>query len=245
LSGPRLAAVLRHLQHPGWAIDRASDVTTSTCWLPSHDEWSATEIVAAAPDPTDPDALLEKSSWYHRTARIPVQAIESRELDGLWMTPMLTGLDEAIVRTLSMHVHFVPSREAKVRARRDATSDNAEIMAQQRRGQLIDDASELALSSANRRYTDLRDGAGHHGAIWSGFLTISTRTLDELAEASSHLEEAADAAGIARLDWLDTLQSAAQATTWPLGRGMATPKRSTTDKALRRVGAGSTKEGLS
>ena len=27
LSGPQLAAVLRHLQHPDWPIDRASDVT--------------------------------------------------------------------------------------------------------------------------------------------------------------------------------------------------------------------------
>lgn len=243
LSGPRLAAVLRHLQHPGWSIDRASDVTVATCWLPSHDEWSSTEVVAAAPDPTDPGLLLDRSSWFHRTAQIPVQALETRELDGLWMTPMLTGMDEQIVRTLSMHVHFVPSREAKVRARRDATSDNAEIMAQLRRGQLIDDSTELALSSANRRYTDLRDGAGHHGAVWSGFLTISTRTLEDLAEASSHIEEAADAAGIARLDWLDTRQAAAQAVTWPLGRGMAAPKRSTTDRALRRAGAGS-KEGL-
>ena len=46
LSGPRLGAVLRHLQHPGWPIDRASDVNVvpgfglAGCWLPSHDEWS-------------------------------------------------------------------------------------------------------------------------------------------------------------------------------------------------------------
>jgi hypothetical protein len=244
LSGPQLAAVLRHLQHPGWPIDRASDVTVDTCWLPSHDEWSMTEVVSAAPDPLDPGLLLAKSSWFHRTAVIPVQALESRPLDGLWLSPLLTGLDEQIVRTLSTHIHFVPAREAKVGARRDATSDQAEIIAQHRKGQLIDDSTELALSAANRRYEDLRDGAGHHGAVWAAFLTISTRTVQELTEATAHLEEAADAAGIARLDWLDTRQSAAQATTWPLARGMAAPKRTTTAKALHRVGTSSSKEAL-
>ena len=68
LSGPQLGAVLRHLQHPGWPIDRASDVTVNTCWLPSHDEWSMTEVVSAAPDPGYPELLLAKSSWFHRTA---------------------------------------------------------------------------------------------------------------------------------------------------------------------------------
>jgi hypothetical protein len=244
LSGPQLGAVLRHLQHPGWPIDRASDVTTGTCWLPSHDEWSMTEVVSAAPDPGYPELLLAKSSWFHRTAAIPVQALESRPLDGLWLSPLLTGLDEQIVRTLSTHIHFVPAREAKVGARRDATSDQAEIIAQHRKGQLIDDSTELALSAASRRFADLRDGAGHHGAEWAAFLTISARTVQELTEATAHVEEAADAAGIARLDWLDTLQSAAQATTWPLGRGMTAPKRTTTARALHRVGTSSSKEAI-
>lgn len=244
LSGPQLAGVLRHLQHPGWPIDRASDVTPATCWLPSHDEWSMTEVVSAAPDPLHPDRLLPTTSWLHRTAQVPVQALESRPLDGLWLSPLLTGLDEPIVRTLSTHIHFVPAREAKVGARRDATSDQAELIAQHRKGQIVDDGTELALSAANRRYEDLRDGAGHHGAVWAAFLTISARTPTELTEATAHVEEAADAAGIARLDWLDTLQSAAQATTWPLARGMAAPKRTTTARALHRVGTTSSKEAI-
>jgi len=231
LSGPVLAAVLRHLQHPGWPIDRASDVTLHTCWLPSHDEWSTTEVVSSAPDPLDPDLLLPKSSWLHRTAQVPVQALESRELDGLWLAPLLTGLDEPLVRTLSTHIQFVPAREAKVGARRDATSDRAEIIAQQRKGQLIDDETELALSAANRRYGDLREGAGHHGAVWSAYLTISARGTEELSECVTHIEEAADHAGIARLDWLDTRQSAAAATTWPPSRITTRSQTSSTSES--------------
>ena len=50
-----------------------------------------------------------------------------------------------------MHIQFVPAREAKVAARRDATSDQAEIIAQERKGRIVDDDTELALSAANRR----------------------------------------------------------------------------------------------
>lgn len=244
LTGPQLAAVLRHLQHPGWPIDRASDVTVDTCWVPSHDEWSVTEVTAAAPDPLDPGRLLAASSWVHRTAQVPVEAIESRELDGLWMTPLLMGLEEQVVRTVSIHIQLVPAREAKVGARRDATSDQAELLSDQRKGRLVDDSTELALSAANRRWSDLRDGSGHHGVQWAGFLTISTPTAQEMEIACATIEEAADTAGIARLDWLDTRQSAAHATTWPLARGLLAPRRSTADKALARIGSGTNKESI-
>jgi hypothetical protein len=64
-----------------------------------------------------------------------------------------------------------------------------------------------------------------------------------LAAACTHLEAAAaDDAGINRLDWLDTIQSAAHATTWPLGRGMSSPPTSVLTRALRKVGTATAKE---
>lgn len=235
LSGPRMAAVLRHMQHPDWPIDRASDADVDSCWLPSHDEWGSTEIVAQSPAPLNPELLLPQSSWLHRTAQVPVQAMEVRELDGLWQVPMLTGMEEQIVRTISTHIALVPAREAKTTARRDATSDRAEIIRQERKGRLVDDESEMALSSAVRRYGDLRDGTGQHGAVWTQFVTISARTVDELATATQYIEEAADEAGIPRLDWMDTLHSAAQAACWPLGRGMAQPHRTRAARTAERL----------
>ena len=243
LTGPQLAAVLRHLQHPDWPIDRASDVTPADCWLPSHDEVAFTEVTAEYPDPLDPDWLLPETSWVHRTAQIPVDALEVREVDGLWLAPLLTGLAEPIVRTLAVHIHFTPAREAKAVARRDVTTDQRDILARERKGQMVDDDTELALSSSARRMSDLREGIGHHGAHWAAFLTVSARTRSELSAACAHLEAAAaDDAGINRLDWLDTLQSAAQATTWPLGRGMTTPPRPVLTRAMRKVGTATAKE---
>ena len=56
---------------------------------------------------------------------------------------------------------------------------------------------------------------------------------------------AADEAGINRLDWLDTIQSGAQATTWPLGRGMSTPAKTVTTKVMTKVSAATAKEAIS
>lgn len=245
LSGPQLGAALRHLQHPDWPIDRASDVNIDSCWLPSHDDWSSTEVISESPDPLNPDLMMAQSGWLHRTAAIPVEGLEVRPIDGLWMSPLLTGMEEQIVRTISTHIQFVPAREAKIGARRDATSDRADIISQERKGRIVDDDAELALSAAVRRFEDLRDGGGHHGAVWTAFITVSARKKDELNAACSHVEEAADGAGINRLDWLDTLQSAAQATTWPLGRGMATPKRSGAVRTAERLSTSTNKEAIS
>jgi hypothetical protein len=246
LSGPQLAAVLRHMQHPDWPIDRASDVTPADCWLPSHDERSHTAVTSEYPDPMDPDWLLPERTWLHRTAQIPVDALEVQEVDGLWLAPLLTGLEEQIVRTLAVHIHFTPAREAKATARRDVTTDQRDLIARARKGQMVDDETELALSSAARRMSDLREGAGHHGAHWSAFLTVSAPSRSELVAACSNIESAAaDDVGINRLDWIDTIQSAAHATTWPLGRGMSSLPGTVTTRALRTAQTATAKEAIS
>ena len=123
----------------------------------------------------------------------PQSRMEVRELDGLWLSPLLTGLDEPIVRTLAVHIQFIPGREAKVTARKDATADQADLIGQEKKGRIVDDETELALSAANRRANDLRDGSGHHGANWVAYLQVSTPDEDGLAHVSGVIEEAADA----------------------------------------------------
>lgn len=250
LSGPRIGAVTRHQQHPGWPIDRASDVNVvaghglPVCWLPSHDEWSWTEVVSPSPDPFIPEIMLEPSSWRHRTARIPTSAMEVRELDGLWLSPLLVGMDEPILRTLAVHIQFIPGAEAKTEARKDATSDQADIMGQERKGRIVDDEAALALSAANRRAADLSDGSGHHGAKWVAYLQVSVPDENLLPGVCGVIEEAADNAGVTRLDWLDTLQSSAHGTTWLFARGLNPPKRSRTTKTLHAITSGQPKEAL-
>jgi hypothetical protein len=245
LSGPQLAAVLRHLQHPGWPIDRASDVSVDDCWWPSQDERAWTEVDCEYPDPLRPAWLLPSVAWLHRTAVIPADAIEVQEVDGLWMLPLLSGMDDRIIRTLSTHVRFTPARDAKTRARRDATTDQRDLIEAERKGAMVDDETELALSASQRRVNDLQSGGGHHGAYWAAFITVSATSPEELSSACGTVESAAaDGCGINRLNWCDTLQSAAQALTWPVGRGMSTPPKSVGTKVLRKINTATTKQGV-
>ena len=244
LSGPQVAAVLRHLQHPDWPIDRASDVTPETCWFPSHDEWSHTEIVGEYPDRYDPNIYHEQTSWYHRTAWLPPAAFEQREVDGLFLSPLLIGLSDQIVRTISTHIHLIPARVAKGRARSDHTADQAERHEQARKGRIMDDDMELAATASARRVHDLSSGTGHHGTSWGGFITISARSVEELREASVKVEEAADAAGITRLLWEDTFQSAAASATWPMMRGVVPEKDGFLSSVKIGGNSGSSKEAL-
>jgi hypothetical protein len=233
------------LQHPGWPIDRASDVSVDDCFWPSKDERAWTEVDCEYPDPLNPSMLLPPVAWLHRTAVIPADSLEVQEVDGLWFLPLLSGMDDRIIRTISTHVRFTPAATAKVTARRDATTDQRDLIEAERRGAMVDDETELALSASHRRVTDLQSGGGHHGAYWAAFITVSATSPQELSTACGTVEAAAaDGCGINRLDWFDTMQSAAQALTWPVGRGMSTPRKTMGTKVLRKINTATTKEGV-
>ena len=113
------------------------------------------------------------------------------------------------------------------------------MIGQGTKGRIVDDETELALSSAaTAGVNDLRDGSGHHGANWVAYLhRLRPHRRRPGARVRRASRRAADDAGITRLDWLDTVQSAAQATTWPLGRGMhPTPVRADPGDAPGRRG---------
>lgn len=244
LTARQLAAVLRHLQHPDWPLDRVRDADPDDCWFPSHDEWSWTEVVGRYPDPYEPEVLHDATSWYHRTAYLPPSAVTMGEVDGLWLSPLLIQMSDQVVRTLSLHIRLIPARDARMLARSDRTADAAEIARQERKGMILDDETETALSASTRRHLDLSSGAGHHGASWGGFLTISARSPEDLQDASIKIEEAAHDAGIDRLKWEDTMQAAASACTWPVSRGLAAPKISTVSKVFTNLDPKGSKEAL-
>lgn len=230
LSAAQLAAVLRHMQQPSWPIDQAADVDVDAPWLPSRDELSATVTTAASPEGT-------VEQWWHRTAVLPIEAMETGPRTSLWLAPLLSQLPHPIVRTLSLQTEVVPATEARHAARADVTTDLADLEAQREKGVLTSEELTVGLAAARARLDDLRPGSKHHGAGWAGHLTISARTRDELIDATAKVTEAAGNAGIAQLRWLDTQQAAASACTWPIARGMH-PVGRTAGGVLRQVLAG-------
>ena len=184
---------------------------------------------------TDP-ATGDPVEWWHRTAAITADAMVTAPRTQLWVLDLLIGNDLSFIRSVSFHIHLVPAAEAKIAARQDVVRDAAETLARREAGKISADDTEVAMSAANRRRSDLVSGSHHHGAAWVGYVTISVRSRDELARASRQLEDTCSTSlGIERLDWLDSYQSAASGTTWPIGRGIGRSRRSVSTRLYARL----------
>lgn len=213
LTAAQTAAVLRHMQAPSWPIDQAGDVDVDAPWVASHDELSATITDGIGPDG-------QPEQWWHRTAQIPIDSVETGPRTAMWLAPLLSRMPHPIIRTLSVQIEVAPAADARRAARTDVTHDLADLAAQREKGVLTSEELTTGLSAARSRLDDLRPGSGHHGAGWVAHLSISARTRDDLIDATAKITEAAGNAGISSLGWLDTQQAAAAACTWPIARGM-------------------------
>lgn len=238
LSAAQVAAVLRHMQCPTWPLDQIGDVDIDNPWFACEDEWSAAVTSGLGPNGTHEE-------WWHRTALIPIDGVETGPRTPLWVRQLLSGWRSPVIRTFAVQIEVVPAVDARWAARSDLTSDLADIEAQAAKGMLVDEERKVTLTAARQRQADLAPGSGHHGIGWCGHLSVSARSRDELVQDIAHITEAAGNAGIADLDWLDTLQGPAMACTWPVARGMR-PVGTTPASRVRGVLAGSgRKEALS
>jgi hypothetical protein len=239
LSARQVTAVLLHEQNPSRPIDFVADVHPSQVGAASHDEFSAHVVTGTNP------VTGETVQWWHRTAKIEARALATGARTQLWMLDLLIGRELRFVRSVSFHIQLVPAAEAKAAAQRDLVRDQAEAISRSQAGQIDLDETGTAMSASKRRRIDLRAGSGHHGAAWVGYVTISTRSRDELARASRQLEETcATGLGIEYLDWQDSYQAAASGTTWPIGRGLAAHDTAFSARVYRTLAGRTEKEAL-
>lgn len=238
LTARQVAAVLTHLQNPGHPIDYVADVDPTSFGVPSHDEFSVTVTEGT-------DANGEPVQWWHRTAKITAGGLSTGARTPLWLLPVLVGTDLRMPRTFSFHHHLVPSVEASAAAIKDLVRDEARKMSDADAGNLADSATQVAANAAAQRIADFRPGTGHEGDYWIGYLTITETSRDRLAEACRLIESICHSkAGIEKLEWLDSYQSAAAGTTWPIGRGIRSHAVSTSAKFYRRLAGRSRKDEL-
>jgi hypothetical protein len=240
LTARQTAAVIMHQQNPSRPIDYVAGIDPARFGLVSRDEFSA-HVVADA-DPVS-GAPVE---WWHRTAAIRAGDMATAPRTQLWLLDLLVGSDIQCVRTVSFHIDLIPAGEAKAAARQDLVRDAAEALSRVESGQVDLDDTDVHMTAARRRREDLVSGSQHHGASWVGYITISVRGLEELSRASRQLEETcATGLGIERLDWMDSYQSAASGTTWPIGRGLAASRTTFGARAYRRLAGDGEKEAIS
>ncbi|WP_344257666.1 hypothetical protein [Agromyces humatus] len=240
LSARQVTAVMLHQQNPSRPIDYVADVHPSRLGARSHDEFSAHVVEGIDPLTGEP------VEWWHRTAKITADALATAPRTQLWALDLLIGRDVQFIRSVSFHIHLVPAGEAKAAAQRDLVRDQAEAISKSEAGSVDLDETGTAMSASKRRRMDLRAGTGHHGAAWVGYVTISTRSRDELARASRQLEETcATGLGIEYLDWQDSFEAAASGTTWPIGRGITAHDSSFSARVYRALAGKSEKEAIS
>jgi hypothetical protein len=240
LTARQSAAVVLHQQNPSRPVDFVADVDPARIGISSHDEFSAHVVTGVDPIANVPVV------WWHRTAAIRAEALATAPRTQLWVLDLLIGRDMPFIRSVSFHIHLVPAGEAKAAARQDLVRDAAESLSRHEAGKFDAADTDVAMSAASRRQQDLVSGSQHHGAEWVGYVTVSARSRDELARASRQLEETCSVSlGIERLDWLDSYQSAASGTTWPIGRGLASTRISMSSRLYTRLAGRSEKESLS
>lgn len=237
LTARGLTAAIRHMQNPSRPLDFVADLTPAETGERSHDDYSA-HIV----DGTDPDTG-DSVRWHHRTAVVRGQQLAVAERAPLWLLDLLIGEKLRMTRTVSFHIEGVPAAEARPQATRDFVSDQAQKIGKE--GKLDDDGIDTRASAAARRREDLKHGSPHHGATWIGYITITAENIEDLAAASRELGEVcSDSAGIERLEWLDSYQSSASGTTWPIARGLAPSKPTFAARAMRTLAGRGDKEAI-
>lgn len=240
LTARQVTATILHQQNPSRPIDYVADADPASAGLPSHDEFSA-HVVSG----TDP-ITNEPVEWWHRTAAIRSENMATAGRSQLWMLDLLIGKDIRFIRTVSFHIDLIPAAEAKTAAKQDLVRDTAEKLSRREAGQVDTGDTDVQLSAAQRRTRDLVAGSQHHGAAWIGYVTISVRSKEELGRASRQLEDVcASGLGIERLEWLDSYQSAASGTTWPIGRGISTVPSTFSARVYTRLAGKSEKEAIS
>ncbi|WP_165068677.1 hypothetical protein [Marisediminicola senii] len=239
LTARQLGAVMLHQQNPSRPIDFVADVHPTRLGEASRDEFSAHVVAGQNPTTGAP------TEWWHRTAAVRAEAVATGPRTPLWVLDLLIGRDIQVIRSVSFHLRLVPAMEAKIAARQDLVRDTAERMSRVQAGKFDTDDTVVAMTAAQRRRDDLTAGTHHHGANWVGYITISTPTRDELSQASRRLEDVcATSLGVDRLDWQDSYQAAASGTTWPIGRGLATPTTGMSAHLYRKLAGRTEKDAL-
>jgi len=239
LTARQVTAVMLHQQNPSRPIDLVAGLNPARPGLASHDEFSA-QIVE------DTDPITDSPvTWWHRTARLVPESMAVAGRTPLWVLDLLVGPSLSAVRSVTFHINLIPAAEAKVTAQRDLVRDSAEILSRREAGQIDVGDTQAAMSAAQRRSMDLVAGSNHHGVSWVGYVTISTRSREDLSRASRELADLCSSSlGVAQLEWQDSYQAAASGTTWPIGRGIATETTSLSARLYQGLAGTSEKEAI-
>ncbi|WAH99753.1 hypothetical protein [Arthrobacter sp. MMS18-M83] len=240
LTARATAAIILHQQNPSRPIEMVADVDPTRLGIRSHDEKSAHVVHGVDP------VSGERVQWWHRTAKITAENVITSPRTQYWVFALLMGAAVNSVRTVAFHHELVPAAEARHAAKQDLVRDLSDEASLTQAGKIADSSGRVKKGSSKRRVDDLEEGSQHHGDNWIGFVTLSAKTREGLAESCRQLTDACTTdAGVNRLVWLDSYQSAASGTTWPIVRGLKPARKSFGSKMMDRLAGNGDKDAIS
>lgn len=133
---------------------------------------------------------------------------------------LISGIQPAVVHSVSMVMELEDARKARRRARTDAAMDRAREKEIAKSGIVTDGMEEVLKGASTQRLLDLKPGSGHHGASYALYVSYSVESEAELLTTADLIEAAAADAGIEFIDWMDKRQDLALITTMPFTRGI-------------------------
>jgi hypothetical protein len=154
------------------------------------------------------DDAVSVTYWVGEWPRLPVGAD--------MLAPLL--LQTQAHRALSVVMEPVPPAVSRRRVRSAATNRQADADLRDRIGQVTTELDVSAAEADRRRAREV--AAGHAEFRFSGYLTVTANSADELADACAQVEQAADAC-LLELHRLYGEQDHAFTLTLPLGRGLS------------------------
>jgi type IV secretory pathway TrbD component len=210
LTQRQLAGLIRHLYVPDMPIDAIGDLASPRqAFVPytAYDRYLETQ----SPSGVD---------WYHATATVPRDGWPLREVGVRWLEALVTDITPSTIRTVTTQHRLVPKSVMRTKAALALTLDEADLLKQEKRGQVSTGEREAQKAGSSQLLNDLLH-AGAAGDQVTLRVTVSAPSPVDLDEARDRLTSAALAnADFSRIKWLDGRHHHGHLLTLPLGRGV-------------------------
>ncbi|KQR64148.1 hypothetical protein ASF98_11670 [Arthrobacter sp. Leaf337] len=207
LGARAMAALLRHLQDPDFDIDDFEGADLMDCW--QHLDGGASPL-----------SVVVNNHWRIRTGYVPASAFSPQAIPVEALEAVISGIQPAVVHSVSMVMELQDARSARSKARTDAAMDRAKKKAIDKSGVVTDGSDDVLLDASHQRLLDLKPGSGHHGAAYALYISFAVENEDEILSITDIVEAAASDAGIEFIDWMDHRNDLALITTMPFTRGI-------------------------
>jgi hypothetical protein len=206
--GPeQMAALLRHLQDPDFDIDDYEGADLMDCWQHLDGESSQSSVVV-------------NGHWHVRTGYVPASAFSPEAIPVNALQSLISGIQPAVVHSVSMVMELEDARSARTKARTDSAMDRAKSKQVEKSGIVTDGSEEVLMGASTQRLLDLKPGSGHHGSAYAVYISFAVENEDEILSTADIVEAAAADAGIEFIEWMDRRNDLALITTMPFTRGI-------------------------